>query len=96
MHRRAYTEAVVELRADDLQTGEQPEEWSRLGYPPLERLFEHPEVLCEVIRTYFVGDILRARLAQPATAAFIINSTDRVAMDENDVVIAGRCFSRAA
>ncbi len=68
--------------------------WQDHGYPPLERLYAaDPELVSELAR-WFAVDALDSLLpnSSPGIPSYVINTLDRVNVQENEVRLEGRAY----
>ena len=93
--RSHYDRCVRELKHDDEITGERSE-LARLGWPTLDRLINYDDLFAETILTYLDRDLFSEFIQGQPTAKYVINSTERVELRGDNVLIVGRCFTRGA
>ena len=90
-----YREAVEEIgRDDELVNGSSS--FKKMGYVGLSEAFAHPALLAEAIETYFDRDIFNIYLPESESFLYVINSTERVTVSADGVLLEGRCFGRRA
>ena len=87
----AYWQILNEVLDDD-RAGEESSEFTALDYAPLEKAFDRPEALADVIDTYLGRDyVLAAFFDGTGEGDVFINSIDRILIGD-PVVFEGRCF----
>ena len=64
------------------------------GWPPLDDLLNRSDLAVQTIGTFFDRDTFRAFGLYRVDADLVINSTDSVRVDVDNVIISGRCFRR--
>ena len=88
-----YDKCNVELKRDDEITGE-VSELAAAGWPSLADLLSRSDLAVETIETFFDRDTFHAFGLYQSNADLVINSTDSVHLDADNVIISGRCFRR--
>ena len=88
-----YDKCIAELKRDDEITGEMSD-LSAAGWPALADLLSRNALAVETIETFFDRDTFHAFGLYKPNADLIINSTDTIRVDTDNVIISGRCFRR--
>jgi hypothetical protein len=91
----AYDECVQELKRDDAVTGN-TDFFGKAGYPPLDVLLAQPELLSEVVSTYFQDEIFSAlSLSKPEKTSgpsYAVDGVNSVYLLDNELVLEGECY----
>ena len=88
-----YAKCMAELKRDDERTGE-VSDLAAAGWPPLSQLLTNADLAAETIECFLCRDTFNAFGLLHTDADFVINSTDVVRVDTENVIIMGRCFRR--
>lgn len=88
----AYAAQCEDFRKDDELCGD-PSLYAALGYGSLAEAFERPAELAAVVKGYLDRDIFEVYLPMTDAFEYVINSTDRVLVSSEGLLIEGRCFS---
>ena len=89
----SYAKCMTELKHDDEITGE-VSGLAVAGWPPLDDLLNRSDLAVQTIGTFFDRDTFRAFGLYRVDADLVINNTDSVRVDVDNVIISGRCFRR--
>ena len=82
-----------EIKLDDLEQNE-ISEFSKTGYCSLNVLMNHKEDLKKIILNYLDRPLLEKLVISNQSAIYVINSTDRIEIENSIVKISGRLFEK--
>ena len=88
-----YAKCIAELKHDDEITGE-VSALGAAGWPSIADLLGYSDLAVETIETFLDRDTFNAFGLDRPDAELVINSTDAVRVDADNVIISGRCFRR--
>jgi hypothetical protein len=94
----AYDDLLRDQKADDELTGNpQPQYFNQLDYPTLAELMQYPVYFADAVRHYLWNDVFLACFTgERAFWKWIVNSIDSVAVEDEEIVIAGKAYERPA
>lgn len=91
----AYQSWVSESKQDDDLCGRPQDELSEAGYPPLDRVLQHPRLLELVVGNYLLNESLgKFTWDGISTVEYWFDRVTRCHLAGNDVIFSGVCYSR--
>lgn len=89
-----YESCIAELKQDDDLVGE-TDFFGEAGYPPLESLFEMPELFAQVLDTYFKDELFAAvlRPSDAGPGTYAVEGVGSVRVSGEHVFIEGPCYA---
>jgi len=88
-----YNHARDEIKLDDLEQNE-TSEFTKTGYCSLRELLNHKKDLKKIIINYLDRPLLEKLVISNQSAIYVINSTDRIEIENSIVKISGRVFEK--
>ena len=87
----SFQKCMVEIKADD-EVYNDSSPFKEMGYVAIEDAFDYPEHLGEAMSTYFDRELYGKVLGSAKSSSFIVNSTEKVEINDERINIIGRCF----
>ncbi len=87
----SYQQCMVEIKADD-EACNDSSPFKEMGYVAVDEAFHYPEHLAEAVSTFFDRELYSKVLGGAESAKFIINSTEKIEINNDRINIFGRCF----
>lgn len=87
----SYQQCMTEIKADD-ETFNDSSPFKEMGYVAIEEAFHYPEHLGEAVSTFFDRELYGKVLGKSEFVSFVINSTEKIEINNERISIVGRCF----